>query len=108
MAVGFSTPRNPEHGATTNLQAMNDNDIEDIHESIQILSKSIGDLSLKIETCRLLLRVLGVSAKEFDEAQSALEQHWNAQAAPLLDRIRKRRTDEALRRLLESRGSKPE
>ena len=81
---------------------MSDEDLKSLSESIKIMMGFIGDLSLRVETCRVLLRAQGVTDEEFDAAQQALKKQWESSTQPLLRRIGEKRTAERLRRLLES------
>ena len=79
-----------------------DLDLEDLSESIRLMMRLIADLSLRVETCRLLLRAHGSTNEEYEIAQAELKRRWDAETDALVKRIGDRRTAERLRRLLES------
>ena len=81
---------------------MSKDDTEDINKSLRLMMRLIADLSLRVETCKVLLRSQGVTKEEFELAEKTLRDRWDAQSQPLLDQIKEKRTLEELHRLLES------
>lgn len=81
--------------------------IGELEESVQLLEKLIGELRLEVGTCRVLLRLVGVTQQEFDLAREQLKKDWNP-AADIGNRVvqqsAERRTAEKMRELLAGRG----
>ena len=64
----------------------------------------IADLRLDIETCRVLLQLLGATREELDLAKSELKKERDVTADVTVQPIAERRAVETLRRLLANRG----
>ena len=75
--------------------------IKELSGSIRLLLRFIADHSLRIETCRVVMRAHGVTAEEFAEAHATLKRRWEAQGDVLVEPITERMTAEQLHRLLE-------
>ena len=75
--------------------------IKELSGSIRLMLRFIADHSLRIETCRVVMRAHGVTADEFAEAHATLKRRWDAQGDVLVEPITERLTAEQLRRLLE-------
>jgi hypothetical protein len=77
-------------------------DIKVLTESITQIIKYVGDLSLRIEACRILLRDRGVTDDEYDVTYNQLKRHQNWQAGAFLSEVLEKENAERIRRLLES------
>jgi hypothetical protein len=75
--------------------------IKELSGSLRLMLRFIADHSLRIETCRLVMRAHGVTAEEFAEAHATLTRRWEAQGDVLVEPITESMTAEQLRRLLE-------
>ena len=75
---------------------------DDLADDIRLLMRFIADLSLRIETCRALLRAQGVTDEEFAVAEAELKRRWDSQADALVEQIGEKRDAERVRSLLES------
>lgn len=73
---------------------------DDTTESFLILTRLIAKLRLQLEATRLVMRDHGVTADEFVRAESVLKERWYAASDTRLERIKKKRSDEGLAKLL--------
>jgi hypothetical protein len=64
----------------------------------------IADLRVDVETCRVLLQLLGMTQEELDLAKRELKKEWDAAADVTVQQISGRRAVETLRQLLAGRG----
>ena len=69
--------------------------IGELEESVQLLEKLIGELRLEVGTCRVLLRLVGVTQQEFDLAREQLKKDWNP-AADIANRVVQQRRRDGL------------
>lgn len=83
---------------------MIDKDFKLLLEVIAGVIGRINDLSLRVETCRLLLREHGVADEEFDLVYGQLKRSWDAQSDATLGQMSDELTAERLHRLLDSAG----
>ena len=78
--------------------------INALEDSVRRLMSLIADLRLDVETCRVLLQLLGMTQEELDLAKRELKKEWDAAADVTVQQIAERRAVETLRQLLAGRG----
>jgi hypothetical protein len=76
----------------------------DLEESVQRLTSFTADLRLDVETCRVLLQLLGVTQAELDLAKGEVKKQWDPGADLTVQQIAMGRVVETLRQLLAGRG----
>ncbi len=75
---------------------------DEITKSFALVMRFIADLSLRVETCRVLLRSQGVTDEQFRLVHDELKRRWDSTADAQNEQINEKRTAERLRQLLES------
>ena len=78
--------------------------IAELEDSVRRSMSFIADLRLDVETCRVLLQLLGVTQEELDLAKRELEKERDAAADVTVQQIAESRAVQTLRQLLAGRG----
>jgi hypothetical protein len=79
--------------------------INTLDDSVRRLMSFIAELRLDVETCRVLLQLLGMTQEELDLAKKELKkEEWDAAADVSVQQSAERRAVETLRQLLAGRG----